>query len=228
MASSIKALIIISASPSARVRPAGQRMFSQPGMQSQRSHGLFHPRRMQAWTNPGRPPVLPPLRPIRTPSSLHRASLAAPIGVLSIQAILAFPGGSARQFCASAAVENAAVAINARNSGFIFLRPRGRTWPSAHASTLSPWWRIVFKQIRRSLRLSPSSFPNLPSLPSAHDRPQHSRFGETPNRQIRAPPGRLRLSSTSADIPSLRKRPSFSLRLQLRGFGLIICFSPSA
>ena len=159
MASSIKALIIISASPSARVRPAGQRMFSQPGMQSQRSHGLFHPRRMPACPNPGRPPVLPPLRPIRTPSSLHRASLAAPIGVLSIQAILAFPGGSARQFCASAAVENAAVAINARNSGFIFLRPRGRTWPSAHASTLSPWWRIVFKQIRRSLRPQPELIP---------------------------------------------------------------------
>ena len=198
MASSIKALIIISASPSARVRPAGQRMFSQPGMQSQRSHGLFHPRRMQAWTNPGRPPVLPPLRPIRTPSSLHRASLAAPIGVLSIQAILAFPGGSARQFCASAAVENAAVAINARNSGFIFLRPQ------------------------------PELIPEFAFTSVGHDRPQHSRFGETPNRQIRAPPGRLRLSSTSADIPSLRKRPSFSLRLQLRGFGLIICFSPSA
>jgi hypothetical protein len=29
----------------------------------------------------------------------------------------------------------------------------------AHASTLSPWWRIVFKQIRRSLRPQPELIP---------------------------------------------------------------------
>jgi hypothetical protein len=154
MASSIKALIIISASPSARVRPAGQRMFSQPGMQSQPGHARL--------------------------SSPSHAGLDEP-----------------RQATGSAAAE-------------------------AHSYAFLPAPR------KPGGALSPSSFPNLPSLPSAHDRPQHSRFGETPNRQIRAPPGRLRLSSTSADIPSLRKRPSFSLRLQLRGFGLIICFSPSA
>jgi hypothetical protein len=99
-----------------------------------RAMAYYRPRCMQAWTKPGRPPLLPLLRPIWAPSSLHRASLAALIGLLSIQANFAFPGGSARQSCASAVVENAAVAINVRNSGFILSFPSARARPADHAS----------------------------------------------------------------------------------------------
>jgi hypothetical protein len=41
-----------------------------------------------------------------------------------MQANLAIPGGSARRSCASAVVENAAVAMNVRNNDFIFPSPQ--------------------------------------------------------------------------------------------------------
>jgi hypothetical protein len=102
----------------------------------QPSHGRHRPRRIQVWTKAGRPPLLPPLRPILSPSSLHRASLAAPLGLLSMQANLAFPGGSAPQSVASAVVESvvvesAAVPINVRNRDFIFPSPSARARQAA-------------------------------------------------------------------------------------------------